>query len=131
MPTSSATNITPFTRHRNPLHAYLIMIHCLKVYELILCSENNESGDCMDQVSAIEANIRTCGRSEWQREGTKFTIAEREKRTMPAKPTTSCRRPTRMKPLDSTSSITIELWRPPASLPLAASSSRYTSTLFL
>jgi hypothetical protein len=34
------------------------MIHCLKVYELILWSENNDNGDCMDQVrSATEANI--------------------------------------------------------------------------
>ena len=35
------------------------------------------------------------------------------------------------RPRKPTSSITIELWRPPASLPLAASSSRYTGTLFL
>ncbi len=44
--------------------ARMIKIQCLKVYELVLCNENDENGDCTDQVSAIEANIRIIGRSE-------------------------------------------------------------------
>lgn len=82
MPTSSATNnhTIQVARHRNPLHAYSIMIHWLKVYELILCSENNENGDCMDQGrSPIEANIRTCGRSEGQRRNKIYHSRKRKK----------------------------------------------------
>lgn len=137
MPTSSATNnhTIQVTRHRNPLHAYSIMIHWLKVYELILCSENKENDDCIDQGrSPIEANIRTCGRSEGLRRNKIYDSRKRKKSglgTMPAEPTSSCRLSTRMKPLDPISSITIELWRPPASPSLATSSSRSTETLFL
>ena len=77
MLTSSAANITPFTRHRNPLHLYLITIHCLKVYELILCSENNDNGNCMDM-----GQVRSTTDATWQgqNERTNFTTAGREKK---------------------------------------------------
>jgi len=109
-------------------------IWCLKVQVLILCMKT--MGIMIARVRSGVPQEPTSEHTEeaGDRDNSRFRRAGRKRpkfRAILAEPTAYRRRLTWIWPLDSESSITMELWRPPTSLLQSTSSSGCNGTLFL